>query len=71
MQVGNIQLGIPVRMLRKNPMLGTEIGDMYIYDGLYDVVSSPCRLLQESCNVDQLAAVEPFSSQPFLSHSMA
>ena len=45
MQVGNIQLGIPVRMLRKNPMLGTEIGDMYIYDGLYDVVSSPCRLL--------------------------
>ena len=41
MQVGNIQLGIPVRMLRKNPMLGTEIGDMYIYDGLYDVVGAP------------------------------
>ena len=38
LQVGNIQLGIPVRMIRKNAVKGSELGYMYIFDGLYNVV---------------------------------
>ncbi|CAL5218970.1 g724 [Coccomyxa viridis] len=36
--VGNIQLGIPVRMIRKNKAKGAELGYIYIFDGLYNVV---------------------------------
>ena len=38
LQVGNIQLAIPVRLIRKNKVAGSEFGEVYIYDGLYDVV---------------------------------
>ncbi|KAL4443576.1 hypothetical protein ABPG75_011313 [Micractinium tetrahymenae] len=37
--VGNIQLGIPVRVTRKQKDSGGAYGTAYIYDGLYDVVS--------------------------------
>ena len=38
LQVGNIQLGIPVRLIRKNVDKGSEQGNILIYDGLYNVV---------------------------------
>lgn len=38
LQVGNIQLGIPVRLIRKNVDKGSEQGNIFIYDGLYNVV---------------------------------
>ena len=53
LQVNNIRLGIPVRVIRKNNDKGSEIGCVYIYDGLYDVVrlsaegTSSC--LPEAC----------------------
>lgn len=37
--VGNIQLGIPVRVTRKQKDSTGTYGTAYIYDGLYDVVS--------------------------------
>ena len=36
--MGNIQLGIPVRLIRKNVDKGSEQGNIFIYDGLYNVV---------------------------------
>ena len=38
LQVNNIRLGIPVRLIRKNKDQGSEFGCIYVYDGLYDVV---------------------------------
>lgn len=35
---GNIQLGIPVRVFRKNVDKAALYGSQIIYDGLYDVV---------------------------------
>lgn len=40
MQVGNIQLGVPVRVTRRNEEKDALSGYVLIYDGLYDVVSS-------------------------------
>ena len=40
-QVGNIQLGIPVRVTRRNKEEDALSGHVFIYDGLYNVVS--CR----------------------------
>ena len=48
-QVGNIQLGIPVRMIRKNKAKGSEIGSIYIFDGLYDVVRPSACLHRSTC----------------------
>ncbi len=44
-QVGNIELGIPIRVVRKNKDAASEYGNIFIYDGLYDVVRMPftCR----------------------------
>ena len=39
LQVGNIQLGIPVRVTRRNEEKDALSGYVFIYDGLYDVVS--------------------------------
>lgn len=44
MQVGNILLGIPVRLIRKNAAKGSELGYMYIFDGLYNVVRPSASL---------------------------
>lgn len=38
-QVGNIRLGIPVRVTRKNKEPDAICGSVFIYDGLYNVVS--------------------------------
>ncbi len=46
MQVGNIELGIPIRVIRKNKDNASEYGNIFIYDGLYDVVRLPLRLQQ-------------------------
>ncbi len=46
MQVGNIQLGIPVRVLRKqHDRQSIKNNTAYVYDGLYDVV---CPVSQET-----------------------
>ena len=42
MQVRNIQLGIPVRVIRKNPDRDAMYGSVFVYDGLYNVVSLLC-----------------------------
>lgn len=39
MKVGNIQLGVPVRVTRRNVEKDALSGYVFIYDGLYDVVS--------------------------------
>ena len=39
-KVGNIQLGVPVRVTRRNVEKDALSGYVFIYDGLYDVVSS-------------------------------
>ena len=38
MQVGNIQLGVPVRVTRRNIEQDAICGAVFIYDGLYNVV---------------------------------
>lgn len=37
-QVGNIELGVPIRVIRKNKDASSEYSNIFIYDGLYDVV---------------------------------
>ena len=49
LQVGNIQLGIPVRLIRKNVDKGSEQGNIFIYDGLYNVVRLFYLLRVEFC----------------------
>lgn len=48
--IGNIGLGIPVRVVKKMPDSGSICGAVFVYDGLYDVVSECwqlyCRLTQ-------------------------
>ena len=45
LQVNNIRLGIPVRLIRKNRDKGSEFGCVYIYDGLYNVVRASAGIL--------------------------
>ena len=51
--MGNIQLGIPVRMIRKNAAKGSELGYMYIFDGLYNVVRP--RASPDQCSMAVVA----------------
>lgn len=53
LQVGNIQLGIPVRMIRKNAAKGSELGYMYIFDGLYNVVRPSAHDYHCACAVQR------------------
>lgn len=39
LQIGNIRLGVPVRVTRKQPDPSSIYGGVFVYDGLYDVVS--------------------------------
>ena len=41
LQVVSIQLGIPIRVIRKNPDKDAMFGNVFVYDGLYNVVRSP------------------------------
>ena len=51
MQVGNIQLGIPVRVTRRNIEQDAICGAVFIYDGLYNVVGAlPCSCLSPMHN---------------------
>ena len=51
MQVGNIQLRIPVRVTRRNIEQDAICGAVFIYDGLYNVVSAlPCSCLSPMHN---------------------
>lgn len=59
LQIGNIRLGVPVRVTRKQPDPSTIYGSVFVYDGLYDVVRSPTSL--RLC----LLAVEPRLSASF------
>ena len=48
LQVGNIWLGIPVRVTRRNKDSDSIYGCTYIYDGLYNVVRLRSHMLK-SC----------------------
>ena len=41
LQAVSIQLGIPVRVIRKNHDRNALFGNVFVYDGLYNVVKSP------------------------------
>lgn len=55
LQAVSIQLGIPVRVIRKNPDREAMFGNVFIYDGLYNVVRSPqpSSSAQHPCHVAQ------------------
>lgn len=57
--MGNIQLGVPVRVTRRNVEKDALSGYVFIYDGLYDVVSS--NLWEHACSRD----VVPFTGTIF------
>ncbi|CAL8460742.1 g273 [Coccomyxa elongata] len=69
--VGNIELGIPIRVIRKNKDNASEYGNIFIYDGLYDVVKYWSEKGVEGFNVFKYLMIRRPGQAELLSKSLA